>query len=117
VTGKYKPECISMSVTVAKSHCNSFIHKKSRLKREQKPLSLRSILFVEDEQVLRTMVSKLLTHLGYNVITAMNEEQVLEVFDRNNKRFDILITDVIMPKMDGKKLYQLLEEIAKLKIY
>jgi CheY-like chemotaxis protein len=84
----------------------TFRRLKSKLDGAHCVSSPRSILFVEDETVLRTMVSRMLSYLGYKVTTAMNAEQALGIFNSRNAGFDILITDVILPKMDGKELYQ-----------
>jgi DNA-binding response OmpR family regulator len=91
----------------------TFRRLKSKLDGAHCVSSPRSILFVEDETVLRTMVSRMLSYLGYKVTTAMNAEQALEIFNSRNAGFDILITDVILPKMDGKGLYQQLKKIKR----
>jgi two-component system cell cycle sensor histidine kinase/response regulator CckA len=110
VIKKYKPQCMDSAVSEAKPYRGSLLQYQSRLNNKHNSLSARSILFVEDELVLRIMVAKMLAHLGYDVMTAMNAEKALEIFNRYGECFDILITDVIMPKMDGKKLYQALKK-------
>jgi DNA-binding response OmpR family regulator len=86
---------------------------KSKLPGKQDTSPLGSVLFVEDEPVLRTMVSKMLSYLGYDVITAMNAELAMELFTRHDACFDILITDVILPKMNGNELYRRLKKIKR----
>lgn len=61
--------------------------------------NLQSILVVDDEEEARFGLSKLLTDQNYNVFTAANGVEALEVI-RNNA-ISIIITDIKMPKMDG----------------
>jgi two-component system cell cycle sensor histidine kinase/response regulator CckA len=92
---------------------DNFRRLQSKLADTRHATPLGSILFVEDETVLRTMLSRMLSYLGYKVTTAMNAEQALEIFDRHDAGFDMLITDVILPKMNGKELYKRLKSIKK----
>ncbi len=59
-----------------------------------------TILLVEDEDMVRAVAERALTRQGYSVLTAENGEIALEVMARNG-RPDLLITDVVMPTMDG----------------
>ncbi|MEJ2663108.1 MAG: response regulator [Spirochaetia bacterium] len=90
---------------------HTLIELKSKLSGGEESSSRGSILFVEDEPVLSTMVSKMLTYLGYKVITAMNAEAAVEIFEQQHGCFDVLITDVILPRMNGKELYSRLKKI------
>ena len=60
------------------------------------------ILVVDDEESIREMVSKIVTHIGHEVVTARNGKEALEIL--RNKPFSILITDIKMPEMDGFEL-------------
>ena len=62
-----------------------------------------TILLVEDEAMVRAVAERALTRQGYRVLTANNGEEALELLD-SDERFDLLITDVIMPAMDGPTL-------------
>ncbi len=62
------------------------------------------ILLVEDEDAVRTFSTRALTNKGYEVITAENGEAGLAVFKEQTKQLDLLITDVMMPGMDGPTL-------------
>jgi two-component system cell cycle sensor histidine kinase/response regulator CckA len=59
-----------------------------------------TVLLVEDEPMVRTVAERALTRHGYHVITADNGEDALEVLARNEP-VDLLISDVVMPGMDG----------------
>lgn len=63
-----------------------------------------SILLVEDEDVVRRLVRQMLTRQGYEVIDAADPEQALEIACGGEKTFDLLVTDVVMPKMNGREL-------------
>jgi PAS domain S-box-containing protein len=64
-----------------------------------------TILLVEDEAVVREMVGMVLRELGYKVHEAANGEEALLVIERNGKQnIDLLITDLVMPRMGGKEL-------------
>ena len=62
------------------------------------------ILLVEDEDAVRTFSTRALTNKGYEVITAEHGEAGLTVFKEQTKPIDLLITDVMMPGMDGPTL-------------
>ena len=59
-----------------------------------------TVLLVEDEPMVRSVAERALTRHGYNVMTADNGEDALEVLARNEP-IDLLISDVVMPGMDG----------------
>jgi two-component system, cell cycle sensor histidine kinase and response regulator CckA len=64
-----------------------------------------TVLIVEDEDVVRNMLSRALTGYGYTVIEAGNGNEALSLLsDRRRSRIDLLITDVIMPEMSGEAL-------------
>ena len=65
-----------------------------------------SILVVEDEDMVRSVAERALARQGYQVRTAANGEEALEILmqtpaDEPNGGFDLLISDVMMPTMDG----------------
>ncbi|MCH8322706.1 MAG: response regulator [Proteobacteria bacterium] len=62
------------------------------------------ILFVEDEDPVRTFVSRALQNKGYKVLEADNGEAALEVLESYTGPIDLLISDVVMPQMDGPTL-------------
>jgi two-component system cell cycle sensor histidine kinase/response regulator CckA len=59
-----------------------------------------TVLLVEDEPMVRSVAERALTRHGYTVITADSGEDALEVLARNEP-IDLLISDVVMPGMDG----------------
>ena len=59
-----------------------------------------TVLLVEDEPMVRSVAERALTRHGYTVITADNGEDALEIIEKNEP-IDLLISDVVMPGMDG----------------
>jgi nitrogen-specific signal transduction histidine kinase/ActR/RegA family two-component response regulator len=70
-----------------------------------------TILLVDDEQYIRELGVELLTDVGYDVLTATDGESALELYREEQKRIDLVILDLVIPGMGGKKCY---EEILKL---
>jgi two-component system cell cycle sensor histidine kinase/response regulator CckA len=62
------------------------------------------ILFVEDEDIVRGVAARLLRARGYEVIEAADGEEALALAEEYAGRIDLLISDVIMPGMDGPNL-------------
>jgi len=69
------------------------------------------ILLVEDEERLRKIGQEILHSLGYRVLVATNGREALNVY-RAAENVDLVITDVVMPEMGGKRLLQELEKIT-----
>jgi hypothetical protein len=69
----------------------------------QRPLT-RTVLVVEDESMLRDMTREILERNGYTVLTAGDGEAALEVSRSYDDVIDVLLTDVVMPKMQGTEL-------------
>ena len=63
-----------------------------------------TILLVEDDQVLRTFVRDLLMERGYDVVKAANAEEALRWAERYQGPIHLLLTDVIMPGLNGRQL-------------
>jgi CheY-like chemotaxis protein len=67
-----------------------------------------TVLLVEDEEIVRNLASEVLEMLGYRVLTASNPYEALKVSRECPDPIDLLLTDVVLPKMDGKTLFTLL---------
>jgi len=63
-----------------------------------------TILVVEDEEALRQLVRRLLETAGYAVLSAADGEQALITCERHAGKIDLLLTDVVMPRMSGRLL-------------
>ena len=62
------------------------------------------ILFVDDELSQAEMAVDILEHLGYQVVSLTDSVEALEKFKQDPDKFDLVITDLTMPKMTGKDL-------------
>jgi signal transduction histidine kinase len=70
-----------------------------------------TILIVEDEEILRSFSSQMLTDLGYNVLLALDGEEALVIFQENMEMIDLVVSDMIMPKKSGIELFNDLKKI------
>ena len=71
----------------------------------------QTILIAEDDTSLRHVLREELTNAGYTIIEAINGADALELFKQHNERIQLVITDVLMPKMNGRDLALLISDI------
>jgi CheY-like chemotaxis protein len=64
-------------------------------------MTMARILVAEDEDPLRALVARAITDLGHTVVTAFDGADALDIITRENGSFDLLLTDIRMPLMDG----------------
>jgi two-component system, cell cycle response regulator CpdR len=64
-------------------------------------LTMPRILIAEDDEVVRGLAARALLQNGHDVITAADGGAALEAVNREHGRFDLLLTDIKMPVMDG----------------
>ncbi len=69
-----------------------------------------TVLVAEDEEFLRKGVSEFLASLGYRVLVAASGEEALEVASQQ-ERIDLLLTDMVMPRMNGRDLSRILKKL------
>jgi signal transduction histidine kinase/CheY-like chemotaxis protein len=70
-----------------------------------------TILLVEDEDPLRAVVGRMLAQGGYNVLDARTPSEACQLFEAHKNDITLLLTDVIMPEMNGPALAQRLVSI------
>jgi CheY-like chemotaxis protein len=68
------------------------------------PRGSETILLVEDESALRSMVRECLEECGYTVVEALDPDDALALIARSETPVDLLATDVVMPGMSGREL-------------
>jgi CheY-like chemotaxis protein len=77
---------------------------------EEAPLPDRTgtetVLLVEDEEIVRELVCSMLEMQGYEVLSAENGKDALSLLKTYEGPLDLLLTDVVMPDMNGKELYE-----------
>lgn len=69
-----------------------------------------TILVVEDETAVRDLVRTTLIEQGYTIMTAQDGEEALNFMAQQSQPVDLLLTDVVMPKMSGRELAEQLQE-------
>jgi len=75
------------------------------------------ILLVEDEVALRRATARILSEYGYETVEANDGVEALEIFDRDGEVFDLVLSDVSMPRMRGDQLaLELMKRDESLKI-
>ena len=72
------------------------------------PRGSETILLVEDEDEVRTVARRVLVEAGYTVLEAANATEAIEVFDRSHGTVAMLVSDVVMPGLDGHELSRML---------
>ncbi|MGD9082029.1 MAG: PAS domain S-box protein [Desulfobacterales bacterium] len=71
----------------------------------------KTILLVDDEEIVIDVGSQLLKKLGYNVIEAGNGKEAIQLFGEWRDKIDIVILDMIMPDIGGGEVYDRIKEI------
>ncbi len=64
------------------------------------------VLLVEDEDVVRSFAVRALTRQGYDVLEASDGQEALDIVAAHNGEIDIVVTDVVMPEMDGPTMFR-----------
>ena len=59
------------------------------------------ILIAEDDEAVRALAARALLENGHDVVTAADGAEALDILTREQGRFDLLLTDIQMPVMDG----------------
>jgi two-component system, cell cycle sensor histidine kinase and response regulator CckA len=75
---------------------------------EETPHGNETILLVEDEESVRDLAGEALEMLGYCVLKAASPTEALEISEMHPGMVHLLLTDVVLPQMDGKTLFDLL---------
>ena len=69
-----------------------------------------NILVVDDESRMRKLINDFLKVKGYSILEAADGEEALNIFEEHNQKIDLILLDVMMPKLDG---YEVLKTIRK----
>jgi PAS domain S-box-containing protein len=73
------------------------------------------ILLVDDDEDIRDIMSEIFSNLGHRVTFATDGKSALELFKKEPKRFDLIISDLKMPIMGGKQLLEALNNLPDVK--
>ena len=75
-----------------------------------------TILIVDDEQRMRTLIKDFLAKNDYEVIEAKDGEEALEIFNERQNTIDLILLDVMMPKLDGWSVLRQIRQTSNLPI-
>lgn len=75
-----------------------------------------TILVVDDEQRMRTLLKDFLLKKDYEVIEAKDGEEALEIFGEMQEKIDLILLDVMMPKLDGWSVLRQIRQTSKVPI-
>src|SRR5881296_3804648 len=80
---------------------------------EDLPGGTETILLVEDDQTMRVAAQQLLSRVGYRVVTAVDGQQGLDAYHAHRAALQLVITDVVMPKLSGFDMYEAIRGEAR----
>lgn len=72
----------------------------------------QTILMVDDEELILSMAQIALPTFGYRVFTAANGQKALEIFEQKREEIDVVVTDLVMPLMNGRDLIERLRGLS-----
>ena len=75
-----------------------------------------TILIVDDEFRMRKLVKDFLAQKGYSVLEAADGEEALQVFTENKNKIEMILLDVMMPKLDGWSVLRQIRQHSKVPI-
>jgi PAS domain S-box-containing protein len=81
------------------------------IKADEEQRGTETILFVEDEQLLREVVQSTLESNGYKVLLATNGWEAVEIYKQQHKDIALVLSDMGLPKLGGLDVYAILKEI------
>lgn len=71
----------------------------------------KQVLIVDDELLIRTLFSRLIQKLGFETLTAATGAEALDIFRENTDKIDVVILDMVMPDINGDKVFLHMREI------
>jgi len=72
-----------------------------------------TILFIDDEKCIRDIAKIQLEYLGYKVLLASDGIEAIKIFSENKNKVDLVLLDIMMPNMNGEKIFQELKKIKQ----
>ncbi len=95
---------LSLPELIRHSADNTNMHRNLSLIGKHSTSSSNTVLVVDDSLATRMLESRMLESAGFNVITATNGEEALNILKREGANISIIVTDVQMPNIDGYEL-------------
>ncbi|MBI4726295.1 CHASE3 domain-containing protein [candidate division TA06 bacterium] len=70
-----------------------------------------SILIVDDEEMIRSIAAQILKNAGYHVHACADGQEAVELYSRQHQNIDLVIMDMVMPKLDGREAFGRMRKI------
>ncbi len=70
-----------------------------------------TILIAEDDEIVRNLARRILKRAGYNVLVAQDGVEACEIFQENINEISLVLLDVVMPRMSGRKALEKMQEL------
>lgn len=87
--------------------------KEEHLAVENISLENKTILIVDDENIMRDLASDIVISVGGKVVTAKNGLEAVNKYSEDPKHIDLVIMDIMMPQMDGIEAFQLISKVSQ----
>jgi len=71
-----------------------------------------TVLVIDDEEIVRIVTQQVLEELGFNVITAVDGRQGVDLYKANADRIDVVLLDMTMPYLNGEEVYREIRQIS-----
>lgn len=78
---------------------------------DEQKMAAKTILLVDDEEIVIGVCRKMLEKLGFSVLTAHNGKDALDVYKNSQNKIDLVLLDMIMPDMGAADTYDKLQSI------
>lgn len=75
-----------------------------------------NILVVDDESRMRKLINDFLKVKGYSILEAADGEEALNIFEEHNQKIDLILLDVMMPKLDGWSVLRQIRQTSNVPI-
>ena len=75
-----------------------------------------TVLVVDDESRMRKLIKDFLMQKGYSILEAGDGEEALKVFEENQNKINLILLDVMMPKLDGWSVLRQIRQTSKVPI-
>ena len=76
----------------------------------------KCILVVDDESRMRKLIKDILAAKGFSILEAEDGEKALQVYEENSQKIDLILLDVMMPKLDGWSVLRQIRQTSKVPI-
>jgi CheY-like chemotaxis protein len=73
---------------------------------EKVPGGTETILLIEDEEILRELVTSILLANGYHVLPAADGEEAMNIFRRQHQHIAVVFSDMGLPKLKGEEVFE-----------